>query len=78
MMVTKNMKNEDGFENTGARMVRYSKGLEIDEKIDVDESEFHVVKVLETGNTKRETEKKSGPASSSVSGSGSGVLGLAS
>jgi len=77
-MVTKNLKNEDVFENIRARMVRNSKGSENDEKIDAEESATYVVKVPETGNSKRETEKKSGPASSSVSGSGSSVLGFAS
>ena len=74
MMVMKNMKNEDVFENTGAREVRNSKGSEIDDG----ERDFYFVDLLETGNSKRETEKKSGPTSSSVSGLGSRVLGLAS
>jgi len=78
IMVTKNMKNEDVFENIRARMVRNSKGLESESKIDDGESESYVVDLLETGNSKRETEKKSGPTSSSVSGLGSGVLGTAS
>ena len=77
-MVTKNLRNEDDFENVRARVVRNSKGLENEEKFDAGESESYVVKVPETVNPKQETEKKSGPASSSVSGSGSSVLGFAS
>ena len=63
VMVTKNMKNEDVFENVRVRVVRNSKGLENGDKVSREESESYVVKVLETGNSKRETEKKSGPAS---------------